>query len=274
MERRQDDLFSIGRFATATGLSRKALRLYAELGLLAPAHTDHWTGYRYYGPEQLDAAQLIRLLREMEMPLGDIRRVLAAAPEEAQQLITAHERAFAGRLAQVRLAGRKLIQTMQDKDSEMSSLPVETRQLTPQQIVSVEGHVLVSDLDEFIVRSIEQLSAFVSRQGGTISGPPLGLYHGPINPQDDGPIEVCLPADGAFRAEGDIRIRVLPGGPAAVVMAEGEYGAFPKILEAYDAGYDWLVAHGHQPVESPREVWVGEPISSGPFEIIWRYESA
>lgn len=154
----------------------------------------------------------------------------------------------------------------------MSTLPVETRELMPQQVVSIEGQVLVGELDNFIVHSLARLRAFISDQGGTISGPPLGLYHGPINHDDDGPLEVCLPAEGAFRAVGDVRLRVLPGGPAAVVVAEGEYGVFPRILEAYDAGYDWIIQNGHQVVESPREVWVGDPVSQGPFEIVWRYE--
>ena len=102
MERPTDDnLLSIGRFARETGLSPEALRLYAELGLLAPAHTDRFTGYRYYGREQLRAAALIRLMRRMEMPLRDIRQVLAAAPSEAERLIARHERAFADRLEQV-----------------------------------------------------------------------------------------------------------------------------------------------------------------------------
>lgn len=272
MERRRDDLYSIGRFAAATGLSRKALRLYAQIGLLAPAHTDRWTGYRTYGAEQLGRARLIRTMREMEMPLGDIRRVLAAPSDEAERLIATHERAFARRLEQVRLAGRQLIQTMRQEEKPMSTLPVETRELIPQQVVSIEGQVLVGELDNFIVHSLARLRAFISDQGGTISGPPLGLYHGPINHDDDGPLEVCLPAEGAFRAVGDVRLRVLPGGPAAVVVAEGEYGVFPRILEAYDAGYDWIIQNGHQIVESPREVWVGDPVSQGPFEIVWRYE--
>ncbi len=274
MERRQDDLLSIGRFAAASGLSRKALRLYAELGLLAPAHTDRWTGYRYYGPEQLDAARLIRLMREMEMPLGDIRRVLAAAPDEAQRIIAAHERAFAGRLQQVRQVSQQLIQSMRPKESDMTTLAVATRQLAPQQVVSIERHVLVGELDNTLLQCIEQLRAFVNAQGGTISGAPLGLYHGPVNHEDDGPVEVCLPAEGAFWATGDVRIRVLPGGPAAVVTVANEYASFPKILKAYDAGYDWIVTNGHQMVESPREVWLSPPESDGPFEIIWRYESA
>ena len=43
------DLLSIGAFAQRTRLSHKALRLYAELGLLPPARIDPETGYRFYG---------------------------------------------------------------------------------------------------------------------------------------------------------------------------------------------------------------------------------
>lgn len=271
MAHTNDDRLSIGRFAQSTGLSLKALRLYATVGLLTPAHIDRFTGYRYYGPEQVQPARLIRLMREMEMPLGEIRRVLAADPVEAERLIGDYEQAFAGRLAQVKQTGRSLIQIMRPKENRMS-LSVEARELKPQQVVSIVGHVLVSDLDAFIVHSLARLEAFVAEQGGRVVGPPLGLYHGSINHEDDGPIEVCLPAEGAFRAAGDIRIRELPGGRGAVVVAQGEYSSFPKILEAYDAGFDWISRHGYQCIESPREVWLGSPESQGPFEIIWRYE--
>ena len=152
------------------------------------------------------------------------------------------------------------------------SIIVEERALAPQQVVSLTGHVLVSDLDSFIQRSLEALQEFVTTQGGRTSGSPLGIYHGPINHEDDGPIEICLPAEGAFRAAGGVQIRELPGGRAAVVEVRNEYSYFPKILEGYDAGYDWIVAHGYRHTESPREVWIGAPESQGPFEIVWRFE--
>jgi DNA-binding transcriptional MerR regulator len=272
MERPQDgELLSIGRFARESGLSHKALRLYAELGLLVPAHTDRFTGYRYYGREQLRLAVLIRLMREMEMALRDIRLVLVASPPEAERLIAEHQRAFAGRLEQARKAGRQLISTMRQEEITMT-MQVEERSLAPQQVVSVTGHTQVSGLDEFIRRSLERLAAFVAEQGGRVDGPPLGIFHGQINHEDDGPIEVCLPAEGAFQARGDVSIRELPGGPAAVVTVRDEYTDFPKIIEGYDAGYDWIVSHGHRHVESPREVWVGSVASGGPFEIVWRFE--
>lgn len=71
------DLMPIGRFARLTGLSAKALRLYNALGLLSPAVIDIATGYRYYSREQLPLARRIRLLRSLEMPLAEIRRLLA-----------------------------------------------------------------------------------------------------------------------------------------------------------------------------------------------------
>ena len=43
-------LLSIGEFSARCGLSPKALRLYAEAGLLVPAAVDSSNGYRYtYG---------------------------------------------------------------------------------------------------------------------------------------------------------------------------------------------------------------------------------
>lgn len=179
--------------------------------------------------------------------------------------------ALARQLADVRLAGRRLILSMRPKESDMS-LEVEERELLPQQVVSLTGHVLVSNLEQFIKDSLDTLNEYVTTQGGRISGAPLGIYHGAINHEDDGPIEVCLPVEGAFRATGEVRLRELSGGRAAVVIVRDEYSSFPKIIEGYDAGYDWVVAQGYSHVEAPREVWVGDPLSQGPFEIVWLFE--
>ncbi len=66
---------TIGAFASACGLSAKALRRYDELGLLTPAYVDAFTGYRYYRPEQLERARLVAWLRHIGMPLARIRLV-------------------------------------------------------------------------------------------------------------------------------------------------------------------------------------------------------
>ncbi|MFB8440677.1 MerR family transcriptional regulator [Streptomyces niveus] len=66
---------TIGAFARASRLSPKALRLYAELGLLAPARVDGTTGYRYYVEAQLPRARLVAWLRRVGMPLARIGEV-------------------------------------------------------------------------------------------------------------------------------------------------------------------------------------------------------
>src|SRR3954453_7866359 len=59
-----------------TLLSVKALRHYHEVGLLVPAEVDPSTGYRRYGIAQVPTAQAIRRLRELGMPLEEVRIVI------------------------------------------------------------------------------------------------------------------------------------------------------------------------------------------------------
>ncbi|HXG26216.1 MAG TPA: helix-turn-helix domain-containing protein [Candidatus Binatia bacterium] len=71
-----EELIPIGRFARLTGLSVGALRHYDELDLLRPVEVDRFTGYRRYAPEQLEVARAIARLRDLEVPLEEIRAVL------------------------------------------------------------------------------------------------------------------------------------------------------------------------------------------------------
>jgi serine/threonine protein phosphatase PrpC len=81
-------LLNIGEFARASRLSAKALRLYDELGLLPPAHVDPVTGYRFYAPDQLERARLVLWLRQLGMPLAQIRTVCDLPPAAAAAQIS------------------------------------------------------------------------------------------------------------------------------------------------------------------------------------------
>ncbi|WBB96978.1 MULTISPECIES: MerR family transcriptional regulator [unclassified Solwaraspora] len=75
-------LLTIGAFARAAGLTVKALRIYADTGLLRPAAVDPESGYRYYRPEQLELARLMARLRRGGMPLRRVRQVCAHWPDD------------------------------------------------------------------------------------------------------------------------------------------------------------------------------------------------
>jgi DNA-binding transcriptional MerR regulator len=72
----ETDRLSIGRFARLTGLSVGALRHYDELDLLRPLEVDRFTSYRYYAAEQVEIGRAIARLRDLEVPLEEIRAVL------------------------------------------------------------------------------------------------------------------------------------------------------------------------------------------------------
>ena len=84
-------MLTIGEFSRMTHLSVKALHHYHDVGVLAPAAIDPHSGYRIYGADQVAAAQVIRRLRDLGMPLDSIRAVLLAPDLAARNReITAH----------------------------------------------------------------------------------------------------------------------------------------------------------------------------------------
>jgi DNA-binding transcriptional MerR regulator len=79
MERMSDEpRLGIGAFSLLTGLSIPALRHYDEVGLLLPAAVNGATGYRRYDREQVATGRLIRALRGVDLPIDEIRAVVAA----------------------------------------------------------------------------------------------------------------------------------------------------------------------------------------------------
>jgi DNA-binding transcriptional MerR regulator len=84
-------MLTIGEFSRMTHLSVKALHHYHDVGVLEPATVDPSSGYRIYAADQVAAAQVIRRLRDLGMPLDSIRAVLLAPDLAARNReITAH----------------------------------------------------------------------------------------------------------------------------------------------------------------------------------------
>lgn len=99
-------MLSIGEFAQWSGLTVKALRLYDERGILAPAEVDPHSGYRRYAAGQLRDAMMIKALRDAGVPLPEVGAALAA-PDRAGELLRRHrERVLAARAAEDEAAER------------------------------------------------------------------------------------------------------------------------------------------------------------------------
>ena len=67
--------YRIGEFAALSGVSAKTLRFYDEIGLLRPASVDPRTRYRHYVSRQLQELASILALKEIGVPLAEVRRL-------------------------------------------------------------------------------------------------------------------------------------------------------------------------------------------------------
>src|ERR1700743_1723321 len=97
---------TVGEFSRMTHLSVKTLRYYHQVGLLEPAEVNPHTGYRYYTTAQIPTVQVIRRLRDLEMPVPEVKAVLAAPDAERRnERIAAHLDRLGAPLAPARPAG-------------------------------------------------------------------------------------------------------------------------------------------------------------------------
>jgi DNA-binding transcriptional MerR regulator len=233
-----ENLMPIGEFAAASRLSQKALRLYGENGVLPPAWVDPDSGYRYYRPEQLHTATLVALLRRAGMPLAEIRSFLR---EPSVERLDEYEREVADEFAE----RRRVLRYVKRILKEEPMYDVLTKHVDEQPYISRKKNVLVPELEPFIVDTFSELGRDAAREPGFV------LYHGPVNNEEDGPVEVCVPTD-----DSDQR---LPAGEIAFTEISGEQCRFPEILGAYDAVYRWVKQNGREAAGPSREIYLRGP---------------
>ena len=72
MQKFNNPCIKTGDFARLCNTNKRTLFHYDDIGLLKPAYTDE-KGYRYYSESQCDVFFTITCLREIGMPLKDIK---------------------------------------------------------------------------------------------------------------------------------------------------------------------------------------------------------
>ncbi len=75
MEKNLKEYFTTGEFARLCNVKKQTLFHYDAIGILTPELVGE-NGYRYYSYNQLEVFDTISMLKEMDMPLADIKRYL------------------------------------------------------------------------------------------------------------------------------------------------------------------------------------------------------
>ncbi|MYV52576.1 MerR family transcriptional regulator [Streptomyces sp. SID3212] len=233
----------VGDFSKATHLSVKTLRHYHQVGLLRPAEVDPGTGYRYYTPDQIPTAQVIRRLRDLDMPITDVKAVLATPDARTRgALIAAHLDRLESELARTRSA----VDSLRDLLRRPAAAPVEHRTIPACPAIGITAEVDRADLPAWWQGARGELHAAVQAQDLDPTGPGGGLYAGGIFQDDRGPATVFVPVAGHVRPIGRVEALVVPAAELAVTthhgpladadLAYGELGAYTARHEIGVAG--------------------------------------
>lgn len=260
------DLVSIGEFARLSRLSPKALRLYDQLGLLPPDRVDPESGYRWYAPEQLRQAWLVAALRQIEMPLLEIKAVLGLDPDAAAEQLAGYWAGVEAEHAARRALTGSLVGHLNGKRSVMYD--VATREVPARSLLCLQRHVNPGQLltvgKDFLARFRD---GSVPRLEG-IPGAPFVIYYGQVSGDSDGPIEWCFPVPDADAETGaarflDLTLRTESAHeeafvhlPVAAQVGETESMAVIQALEG------WAAEQRRQPNGALRQVFIAPPPES------------
>ncbi|MBW6433568.1 MerR family transcriptional regulator [Actinoplanes hulinensis] len=261
-----DDMIPIGHFSRMSRLSIKALRFYDEQGLLIPARVDPSSGYRYYRRSQARQAEAIRVLRQTDMPIGDIRDVLSSDdPEIVSKRLQDHRERLRSRLAEQERMLRFLEQLI-DRGGYAMPYQVTTRQIGSRPVAALRLHTILPTIGADMARGFSTLVSAIGTAGASPSGAPFVIYHNVIDERVSGDIEICIPVPvGIAFAEGPVVFREVPGGPAAVIVHQGPHA---EISPAYHEAFTWIEAHGRKPAGPPCEVYLNDPQTVAPEELL------
>jgi DNA-binding transcriptional MerR regulator len=186
------DQMGIGEFARRSLLSARALRIYDELGLLPPARVDEDSGYRFYEPSQLKQARLIAALRQLQVPLVEIKGILPLAPVQAAERVRQLWAAIEAENTTRRALAAYLIDDLCGKRSVVYE--VSTREIPERSLLCLKRNVPGRDQawafgKEFIALLRHYKLPEIEGRAGAF----FCIYWGEVSEDSDGPMEWCRP---------------------------------------------------------------------------------
>jgi DNA-binding transcriptional MerR regulator len=230
-------VLSIGDFSRMTQLTVKTLRHYHDVGLVEPHHVDSATGYRYYSHDQVRTAQVVRRLRGLDMPIPEVRSVLAADPDDRNAMISAHLGRLEAQLAETRDAV-KALRDILDRPAGKASL--EHRSVPAVPSIAVHADVDRDDLVTWWEGAIIELRDAVRTQGLAASGPPGGMFGFDVFASDRGPVTIFIPVAGNVHAVGRVSEFTVPAAELVVVR---HHGPHDDVDLAYSALGEYATRH-------------------------------
>ncbi|MEV0250024.1 MerR family transcriptional regulator [Nocardia sp. NPDC050712] len=246
---------SIGEFSRLSYLSVKTLRYYHDIALLEPVAVDAGSGYRRYSTEQVGQAHLIRRLRQLEMPLPEIKAVLDAADAGSRD---AALRAHLERMEAQLLRTRDVVASLRALLTPSAPVSVEYRSVPAFSALAVAGDVARADIGAWCAASFGTLYRTLAGAGVGAAGVAGATYAMDFFAEDRGRVVafVPIPPDARFDVPDGLAVVELPARRFAVAVHSG---AFDDLDRTYGALGSYVAEHDTALTEPVRELYPTSP---------------
>ncbi|KQW63261.1 MULTISPECIES: MerR family transcriptional regulator [unclassified Ensifer] len=246
-----------GRFGAATRLSPKALRLYAEQGLLVPAYTDPTTGYRYYAPEQAARARLIARLRRLGLSVARVAQLVELDAQSRLIELRSWLDAQNERLSEQTELVEAIARQTDGGDADLISA-IAVREVAACKLISCQRQLDIEALDAFLATAQAEIRGYLRHCGIASDGAMTVHFHETVSRDSEGLVEVAIAYEGGIEPVDDLRIRLQAARREVFLPVPAACENFPLILRVYDAIETWLDARTDiNSSGSPYEIYPG-----------------
>ena len=272
-------MFKIGDFSKLCRVPTSMLRYYADLGLLEPAHTDKFTGYRYYNADQIPRLNRILALRDLGLSLEQIKTLLDEnlPPEEIRGMLRLKQAEIEQRVQeeQSRLARVAARLRQIEQETHMPVLEVVVKHIETQHVLGLRETIPVPP---YLGKLMHEAFGAMNSNRIQPAQPPIAIFHDEEFKPSDMDVELAIPVAESVNAilllaDGrQLTAYDLPAIPlAACVIHAASYDLFE---ETYALLGQWIADNGYRVVGPSREIYLTRSDNpSGPItEIQWPVE--
>ncbi|MDZ7680008.1 MAG: GyrI-like domain-containing protein [Acidimicrobiales bacterium] len=149
------------------------------------------------------------------------------------------------------------------------SYTVQVDEVAPQLVAAVRVRTGIGRIGDDIGAGFGRLMQTLASEGVEPAGSPFIVYHDVIGGDADGDIELCIPITRKVDGDEEVSSREIGGGTVAATVHQGSY---EEVGSAHHALNAWIAEHGRGAAGPPREIYLNDPRTVVPDELMTRVE--
>jgi len=252
-----EKLYSIGEVAKICNVSKKALRFYDKINIIAPDFVSEENKYRYYSKENLLAVPVIKYYKQMGFKLEEMKEFLESDSYEV------HERGFRKKIDELRQQ-QENINVANISVSDWYDLILEAESVIQNNVTEVS----VKYIDCVDVCYMEQIFEFPCDYMEKIINIQWTNYLESINHEITGPVYILFENAEDKLAHKNTKMFIFQRGANYVdesktmtiggrmMLSAYHIGPHETLNETYEKIYKWADDHGYKYGKSSLERYV------------------